>query len=543
MVCAKVKKASDQVHVSSESESSELIIDLDAQFLGDLAERDSTVLLFAFIPMMLHDYAHLSYMWSDTLLKLLRLGLISAWSFSGKRLTAIHEQLVNVLPQTLKTARKWFSGIEATTVTMAMCPKCCVIYDPPEIPARCPFKLFSSSRECDEPLLESRSQRIGSDLVSIPFPILPVEVNDFAAWKARWLQRPGIEEILRASQESMGRPREKRAMDDIRDGQGVRELPHPDGGKFFDGRAHIELRTAWTLYSDAFNPFFNKAAGKTASAAVMGMACQNLPPSLKHQPENLYLMTVLPKEPPVDQIPFALKVLFQKLNQYWKEGIYIASTPCSPNGFRDRSIIANLVTDMLGGSKLGGHAQHNSAKYFCSLCLLLKSNINCVEVSQLPPRNRQDEYMSALRWRNATSANERDSAFKETGVRWSALYELEYWNPTAMLAADPMHNLFLGLVQYHCRIVMGIDFKKRTATPPGSHPVYNSFVNPNLDELARARAVVTKADSATQLERLNKNVLWMLCAERGIDLRKHVTSTKTMLADCLWVSNARNTSH
>lgn len=444
--------------------------------------------------------------------------------------------IVQHIPQTLKTARKVFSGVETKTSTMAMCPKCCVIYPPSEYPPRCTAKEFPDSKMCDTNLLTYRSKRVRGETLSIPFPILPVEVNDFADWKAHWLQRPGMEEILRRSQADMGKSRNGDPMDDIRDGEGVRDLPHPDGGKFFDGRPRKELRTAWTFFSDAFNPYFNKAAGKTASSTVLGMACNNLPPSLKHQPENLFLVTVLPKDPSVDQVPFSLKVLFEELNQHWETGVYIANTPSSRNGFRERSIIANVVTDMIGGSKLGGHAQHNSAKYFCDLCLLQKPEINCVKPTELPPRSKETEYANACRWRDATSKTERDNIFKETGTRWTALFFLLYYDPTRMLAADTMHNLFLGLVQHHCRIVMGIDSTKRSSNVPGA-PVYDGFENPDMDSLAKGREKLGKTKSLKVIENLPKNILWMLCAEKGISLKDHAkTGTRKILANMLWVS-------
>jgi hypothetical protein len=125
---------------------------------------------------------------------------------------------VNRLPQTLVTARKAFSGFEVKTRTMAMCPKCAVIYPPSEFRGRCTFKEFPDSKMCDAELMTYRSKRVGNETVSIPFPNLPVEVNDFSAWKARFLQRPGMEKILRKSQEYMGKPGSDDAMDDIRDG-------------------------------------------------------------------------------------------------------------------------------------------------------------------------------------------------------------------------------------------------------------------------------------------------------------------------------------
>lgn len=341
----------------------------------------------------------------------------------------------------------------------------------------------------------------------------------------------------------MGQSTNKQTMHDIRDGEGVRDLPHPDGGKFFDGRAQLELRTSWTLAFDAFNPFFNKAAGKTASSAVLCIACNNLPPSLKHQPENLFLITVLPKDPSVVQIPFSLRVIFEGLNQHWKTGIYVEHTPSSPNGFRERSIISNIVADMIGGSKIAGHAQHNSAKYFCDLCLLLKDNINCIHTASLPLRTKETEYASACRWRDATSAEERNEIFKETGIRWAVLYYLEYWDPTKMLASDPMHNLFLGLVQYHCRVVMGIDWNKKSKNA-GQQTTYKSFENSDMNVLGRGRAVLAKATSIDGISKLAKNVLWMLCAENDIDLEALEKANRRKLMEELWVSTrSLDTAH
>ncbi|KAF8832982.1 hypothetical protein BDN67DRAFT_870775, partial [Paxillus ammoniavirescens] len=52
-------------------------------------------------------------------------------------------------------------------------------------------------------------------------------------------------------------------------------------------------------------------------------------------------------------------------------------------------------------------------------------------------------------WRDAQMQKDRDKIFKETGVWWSELLRLLYWDPTHFLAIDGMHNLFLGLVQFH----------------------------------------------------------------------------------------------
>ncbi|KAK0220645.1 hypothetical protein IW262DRAFT_1461979 [Armillaria fumosa] len=61
-------------------------------------------------------------------------------------------------------------------------------------------------------------------------------------------------------------------------------------------------------------------------------------------------------------------------------------------------------------------------------------------------------------WRNVTTSAERDNIFKTYGVRWSEFWRLPYWDPTQMLVVDTMHCILLGLIHYHFRYVLGIDW-------------------------------------------------------------------------------------
>ncbi|KIK82131.1 hypothetical protein PAXRUDRAFT_69376, partial [Paxillus rubicundulus Ve08.2h10] len=46
-------------------------------------------------------------------------------------------------------------------------------------------------------------------------------------------------------------------------------------------------------------------------------------------------------------------------------------------------------------------------------------------------------------WRDAATKKEQDIIFKETGIHWSELLHLPYWDPTCSMVVDGMHNLFL----------------------------------------------------------------------------------------------------
>ena len=48
---------------------------------------------------------------------------------------------------------------------------------------------------------------------------------------------------------------------------------------------------------------------------------------------------------------------------------------------------------------------------------------------------------------------ERKETVTTTGIQWSELYHLPYFDPSRMVVVDCMHNLFLGLVQEHFEIL------------------------------------------------------------------------------------------
>jgi len=50
--------------------------------------------------------------------------------------------------------------------------------------------------------------------------------------------------------------------------------------------------------------------------------------------------------------------------------------------------------------------------------------------------------------------------FAQTGVRWSELLRLPYFDPTRFVVIDVMHNLFLGLISKHFQDILGIRLEK-----------------------------------------------------------------------------------
>ena len=67
---------------------------------------------------------------------------------------------------------------------------------------------------------------------------------------------------------------------------------------------------------------------------------------------------------------------------------------------------------------------------------------------------------------DAENEKERKETVTATGIRWSELYRLPYFDPSRMVVVDCMHNLFLGLVQEHFEILgIRMDNRKGKETP------------------------------------------------------------------------------
>lgn len=113
---------------------------------------------------------------------------------------------------------------------------------------------------------------------------------------------------------------------------------------------------------------------------------------------------------------------------------------------------------------------------------------------------------AAEQWKQAKSEAERNTLFNQHGVRWSEFWRLPYFNPLKHVVVDGMHTLFLGLVEYHIRQILGIDDDEVAEEP----------VDPK--KLAEARVVYANTPTSNRLNNATVPVLKALCREQGIEL-------------------------
>jgi hypothetical protein len=442
--------------------------------------------------------------------------LIASFNSNKNGLINAREQrILNSFPRDIRTVRKVFD-LEAETMVFASCPRCCALHKPLprgsllEYPARCQHQRYRTSDQCGEKLVKHKRH----NNESIRTPIRPFTIQTFASFLARLLSRPGMEELLDRGTIF----HESHEMWDIKDGRAITDILGPDGKPFMDGLKRGELRLAWSLSVDWFNPYHNKAAGKAASVGSIVMALLNLPPSLRYKTENLYLFGVIPgpKEPSLEQVDHYVSALVDQLLPSWKDGIWLKKTHRHPDGRLLHSAIATAVSDLPASRKVHGFAGHSAHK-FCAICHLTKDQIRDFNPASWKKRDCTEHRAAAEAWRDASTQAGQKSLFKENGVRWSSMLKLPYWDPTKFVVVDSMHALLLGLVQFHSRKVVGIGDSLDKEKSTNAQPI-------DERELEKARKLLLSGPTITNLKRVRLPILKKLCEDNSISpsgRRKH----------------------
>ena len=503
-------------------------------FQHPLDRVNPLIVVFLYLTIVLNLLGHLAETWCNLTLRLLQLAIQTIDTSPQSSIN--RPRPLQDIPHDIRSVRAIFN-LEAKTITYATCPQCCCTYEPttkngiPIYPSHCTFRAFPSSEPCGAKLTTTGVH----NRTSIRVPIRPFVIQCPESFIASMLSRPGMEEALSST---LNFGQSGSVLTDIGSGQRIQALVGPDDRPFLDAPAD-ELRLMWTVAVDWFNPFYNKAAGKSASIGSITFACLNLPPSLRYKPENLYLAGIIPgpREPDYDQINHFLAPIVRRFLPMWLHGSWFTRTARYPRGRLSRSAIAALVCDLLGSRKASGHA-HPSMRWFCSRCFLDKASINDLNRDTWKRRTWTDILQTARTYRDAPNQSERSRVFKEHGVRWSAFMELPYWDNTTSVVLDGMHNFFPGQASHHVRVVLGLDI---LALDPEKEE-HETPVNINLPALYKAYHEILEGTVTTKrLMALNISTMVALHDELGIPLPGNFTSStkgaKKLLVSSIFVSH------
>ncbi|KAJ3502748.1 hypothetical protein NLJ89_g8745 [Agrocybe chaxingu] len=127
-----------------------------------------------------------------------------------------------------------------------------------------------------------------------------------------------------------------------------------------------------------------------------------------------------------------------------------------PHGRLVRGALVPVICDLPAARQISGFAGHSSS-HLCSFCLLEADEIDNLDYSNWPTRTVEEHRTLAQAWLDAPNEKKRAELFDQSGIRWSELLRLPYWDPIKFLMIDSMHGFFLRLFQRHCRQIWGMD--------------------------------------------------------------------------------------
>ncbi|RXW21209.1 hypothetical protein EST38_g4657 [Candolleomyces aberdarensis] len=473
-------------------------------FISPVRTLPTSVLAIYLLVSTLHLLSGLSYDDCSFTLRTLRLvfGLLLLQSTSIHA-ASVHKAIHTDIRMVIKIL-----DVQPRFKAMLTCPECSWVHEvdpdvPPNSPAFCQNIVFEES--CGAPLTKKR--RAG-DQDQITVPIRQYIYQPMREYLACLFSRPDLAMYLDRNPTVSG-GKDSNDMRDIWDGSGLKKLKGPDGKPFLL-KGTGESRLVFSLNMDGFNPWGNKEAGKKVSVGAIYMVCLNLPPSLRYELENMFLVGVIPGPhgPSNHEINYFLKPLVDDMLQLWEEGVYLSRTVGCPHGRRVRCTLGPLVCDLPAACQMSRFGHYRS-RLFCSECDCTMDQINDSLKKVWNPRTLKTHLFAATRWKEAKSVEEREQTTQQYGVRWSELLRLPYWDPIHFTVIDSMHAFYLRLFQHHCRSVWGMDVDFED----GVGVTYDIRSNqPTEDEMKIAEHIL-RHGTREMLSGLSRHVLRELCRQ------------------------------
>ena len=234
---------------------------------------------------------------------------------------------------------------------------------------------------------------------------------------------------------------EPNVYNDIYDGKIWRDFQYSDGKPFLA----LPYNFAFQINVDWFNPFSHTQHSK----GVIYMSVMNLPRRDRFLQENILLVGVIPgpTEPSLHINTF-LKPLVEELKSLW-----IGRTLKNAEGniVFVRAALLCCGCDIPAARKLCGFVGHRATKG-CSKCLASfptqsfgeKADYSNFNRDEWELRTNEAHRILASKYYNCNTQVDQHKIERESGVRYTVLLELPYFDASRMCTIDPMHNLLLG---------------------------------------------------------------------------------------------------
>ena len=503
----------------------------------------------------------------DFILNVVRLLLV--WVCKG----SMHHSILDQFPSTVETILGRFD-LNGKTTTFAACPACHYTYPPtflsgstvPQYPTTCNNCPYPDSEPCGSPLLKAS---ISDDGIPSSKPLKPYIVADFHDYLANLLSREDLESVMdRRCDDLMASIRRNSQppsyVSDVFDAKFLRTFEGPEVGKLFIDRPGHEGRYLFALNVDFFATEGMHLRGSSSSSGVIAAACLNLPADIRYKREYMYLAIIPgPNQPHLTDLNHYIRRVVDQFVVSWERRVHFTQTANHPTGRDTCSAIATVVCDLQAARKCNQSASPSS-HFLCTRCdCHHKSTISRTDCENWSIQDCTIMRQRAAQWKTAPTRKSQDMLFSQTGMRWTELWRLPYWNPTLMLVVDPMHCLLEGLAQFHFRKILKLTNTDAEAKPAPVVAFEYVFPSPTStttvnrldmteDELKQISQIQVQlvspldeslelgASSAlltVRLERKNKKPLMYVTESLGLSILPNKRSTKLQYAQTLtsWV--------
>ncbi|KAG8701230.1 hypothetical protein FRC09_005489 [Ceratobasidium sp. 395] len=380
----------------------------------------------------------------NLILKCLRCILQLVANMHDARAKLIADNHINPIPTTLPTALHYL-GLQDDLDVYVVCPACDELYKTetdPDPPDQC-TSVDIDGHLCDSGLFsqQHRGNRIWKK------PIRRFTHYLLESWLSRFLLRPEVEDLLESAH-----PSPASLCTDVWGASYLANFPGNGEPSFFDCPPG-ELRLAFLVYYDHFNPLMLKISGKKRSSGLLMMVCLNLPPEVRYDLKNIYVTAMLPgpKEPTLDNINKFMRPIMDNLVEHYSQGVYISKTHKYPKGRKVRSAAAIMSMDIMASRPFAGIGGP-SHTIFCSFC---NAQISEIDNFACCSERTLEEYQIALnRWDAARTSEERKLVWADHAVRRSEMSRFEWWNPFTCTTIGPLHWT-KNICEKHIRENMG----------------------------------------------------------------------------------------
>lgn len=177
---------------------------------------------------------------------------------------------------------------------------------------------------------------------------------------------------------------------------------------------------------------------------------------MRYQPENTLIigLTPPPNLPDATEICHLLDPIVLSVASYGAGGKQVP-TFHHPECVLAHVRVAPLIADLEGSRKVAGFMGHG-AIMFCSFCLCTSDQLEDLNIHSWQLRNSTEVRTQAQEWLHLTTKVAKNAQAKSTGVRWTPLHRLPYWDPVKHVVLGYMHNWLEGILQHHLRALWGI---------------------------------------------------------------------------------------